>query len=59
MSGKLFINGGDIIEGGDTHSKLLAQGTKGSKSLKVDSGLNWKAGHKIAIAPSGYDYKQH
>lgn len=38
---------------------MLAKATKGSNSLKVDSGLNWKTGHKIAIAPSGYDYQQH
>ena len=59
VTGKFFVNGGDSIEGGNTHTKLLAKGVKGSTALKVDSGLKWKAGHKIAIAPSGYDYKQH
>ena len=35
------------------------QGSKNSKALKVEPGLNWKTGHKIVIAPSSYDFKQH
>ena len=59
VTGKLFVNGGDSIDGGNTHSKLLMQGSKNSKNLKVEAGLNWKVGHKIVIAPSGYDHTQH
>lgn len=40
-------------------TQLLAPAAQGATTIALPTGLGWKAGEQIAIAPTSYDYKEH
>ncbi len=56
VANKFVAHGKDLTNGDPTHVKLLAPAAKGASTITLQTGLNWNAGDRIAIASTSYDY---
>lgn len=55
VTGSFIAVGKDPLDGGKYTSRLYQSCEKGEQTIRLEPGLGWKEGMKIALAPSGYD----